>query len=112
MGAFLDGAIAMAFATAGLFFLRFWRDTRDRLFLVFACSFWLLAAARLGLALAGEIDETDRRFYFYLLRLFAYLLILYAILEKNQLLPFGRNKAQSPGGSETSGDSLSPPARN
>lgn len=94
MEAFLDGAVAMAFATTGLFFLRFWRDTHDRLFLIFACSFWFLAAARLGLVLAGEVDEADRRFYFYLLRLFAYILILYAILEKNGLLPFKQNRRQ------------------
>jgi hypothetical protein len=83
MEAYLDGAITMAFATAGLYFLRFWRDTRDRLFAIFACSFWLLGIVRIGLMLAGEADEADRRVYFYLLRLVAYLLILYAICEKN-----------------------------
>jgi hypothetical protein len=40
---FLQGAIAMCFALAGLFFFRFWRDTLDRLFLLFAASFWLQA---------------------------------------------------------------------
>jgi hypothetical protein len=83
MEPYLDGAIALAFAIAGLFFLRFWRDTRDRLFLIFALSFWLLSGARVGLA-AFDVDEADQKFYFYLLRLIAYLLILYSILEKNQ----------------------------
>ena len=43
----VSGAIVMGYAVAGLFFLRFWRETRDRLFLIFAapsgssaCSGW------------------------------------------------------------------------
>jgi hypothetical protein len=44
------GALAMAFAVAGLFFLRFWRDTKDRLFAFFALAFFALAANRLGFA--------------------------------------------------------------
>jgi hypothetical protein len=96
MEAYLDGAITMAFATAGLYFLRFWRDTGDRLFLIFACSFWLLAVARFGLVMTGE-DEADRRVYFYLLRLIAYLLILYAILEKNGLFALGQKRDSGEG---------------
>ena len=53
---FLQGAIAMCFAIAGLFFLRFWRDTRDRLFLLFALSFWLQAMTR-----AGAVAESGSR---------------------------------------------------
>ena len=33
---FLSGAITMGCATAGLFFLRFWKRTRGRLFIAFA----------------------------------------------------------------------------
>ena len=36
MNAFFQGTVAMGCAVAGLFFLRFWRDARDRLFLLFA----------------------------------------------------------------------------
>ena len=36
---FLSGAISMGFLVAAVFFLRFWRDTRDELFLAFALSF-------------------------------------------------------------------------
>jgi hypothetical protein len=36
MNAALLGAIAMASLVAALFFLRFWRDTKDRLFLFFS----------------------------------------------------------------------------
>src|SRR5262245_60048104 len=37
--------------TAGLFFFRFWRDTRDRLFLLFGTAFWLLSLTWVLLAL-------------------------------------------------------------
>lgn len=75
------GATAMAFAVAGLFFLRFWRDTGDRLFLLFALSFWLMSFGRCGLALTQ--DFTEARTYWYVLRLFSFGLILIAIVDKN-----------------------------
>lgn len=76
------GAIAMAFGVAGLFFLRFWWDTRDRLFAIFALSFWLLGATRVALALARHTDEEHS--YLYWVRLAAFLLILVAIADKNR----------------------------
>jgi hypothetical protein len=81
MEQFLTGANAMAFTVAGLFFLRFWRTTHDRLFLTFALAFWVLGIARVGLVLFR--GATEYHIAFYLLRLAAYLLIAYAILEKN-----------------------------
>ena len=35
----VSGAIMMGYLVAGLFFLRFWQETRDRLFLIFAVAF-------------------------------------------------------------------------
>ncbi len=78
----VTGAIVMGYAVAGLFFARFWRQTRDRLFLIFALSFWLLGVQRLALALTSRPVESDTGFY--LVRLFAFLLILLAILDKNR----------------------------
>ena len=82
VGLILAGAMAMAFAVAGLFFLRFWRDTRDRLFALFALSFFVLAINRVGLALivdrGGEADPL------YWVRLVAFIIILLAILDKNR----------------------------
>ncbi len=85
---FLQGAIAMCFALAGLFILRFWRDTRDRLFLLFAASFWLQALTRVGLSLIGQPDE---RTYWYVVRLIAFLLIVVAIVMKNVGSEAGRD---------------------
>jgi hypothetical protein len=81
----ISGAIVMGYAVAGLFFLRFWRETHDRLFLIFAGAFWLLAAQRLALAFSRDMVEDDTGLY--LVRLFAFLLILGAIVDKNRSSP-------------------------
>ena len=78
----ITGAIVMGYAVAGLFFARFWQQTRDRLFLIFALSFWLLGAQRLALVLTSAIVESDTALYF--VRLLAFLLILVAIVDKNR----------------------------
>lgn len=81
MDLFLLGAIAMASLTVGLFFLRFWKDTRDRLFLFFAMSFLLEGFNRAVLGLSDNPNEGQPFFYF--VRFVSYLLILIAIVTKN-----------------------------
>lgn len=83
MEQFLFGAIAMACGIVGLFFFRFWRDTGDRLFAIFAVSFWLLGLSRLGLALAQPM--TEEYTYLYWVRFVAFLLIIIAIVDKNRV---------------------------
>ena len=78
---FLMGVVATASATASLFFLRFWRDTRDSFFLAFAASFLIEAFNRLALLLSPRPNEGSP--WIYLFRLFGFLLILAAILRKN-----------------------------
>lgn len=80
---FLIGANALANAAIALFFLRFWHQTRDRLFLAFSLSFGLLTASRVALVISN-INVEDRA-SFYWVRLAAYLLILFAVLDKNRL---------------------------
>lgn len=77
----MTGAIALASFIAALFFLRFWRAARDRFFLYFALSFAIEGAHRIYSALMFEAAEDSPLHY--LVRLLAYLLILWAILEKN-----------------------------
>lgn len=81
MNLFLLGAIAMGSAVAALLFLRFWRQTRDRLFLYFSVSFLLEAVNRTLFAWNGARSEEATLYY--LVRLLAYGLILWAIIEKN-----------------------------
>ncbi|MBC7818922.1 MAG: hypothetical protein IAG10_18700, partial [Planctomycetaceae bacterium] len=68
------GATAMASAMAGLFFMRFWFKTHDRLFLLFAIAFWMMTANWLGVALFRR-DEANVALL-YIIRLAAFLLIL------------------------------------
>jgi hypothetical protein len=79
------GAVAMGLLVAALFFLRFWRQTRERLFALFALSFLVLAVNRVGLGLTGQMGIGDQvqRDYLYWVRLLAFGLILVAILDKN-----------------------------
>jgi hypothetical protein len=79
---FLGGAIVMGFAIAALLFLKFWRRTREELFLAFAGSFTLLAATQALLTL-GQF-HTEERSWLYLLRLAAFLLILFAMWRQNR----------------------------
>jgi uncharacterized protein DUF5985 len=79
---FLHGAITVCLLLGGLFFLRYWKKTRDRLFAIFAISFWVLAVERVLLAMTRPEDEF--RWYIYLVRLFAFLLIIIAIIDKNR----------------------------
>jgi len=78
---FISGASTMGFLMAGLFFLRFWRNTADILFLAFAIAFSLLGLAHGILTLGGM--PIEERSWIYLLRLAAFLIILGAIAKKN-----------------------------
>ena len=78
---FLAGAVTLGFFVAAGFFLRFWRRTRDRLFLAFAAAFVLLAVNQALAALLGAGDELTP--YTYLLRVLGFMLILYAVIDKN-----------------------------
>jgi uncharacterized membrane protein HdeD (DUF308 family) len=78
----ISGAIVMGYGVAALFFLRFWRETRDRLFLIFSLAFWILGIQRLALAVSPFTGEN--RSWLYLLRLLGFVLILGAIVDKNR----------------------------
>jgi peptidoglycan/LPS O-acetylase OafA/YrhL len=81
MVAFVGGAVASGYMVIGLFFLRFWRRTRDSLFGAFAIAFWLMAANQTAATYLGPSDE--RQTAVYLLRLAAFGLIIAAIVRKN-----------------------------
>jgi peptidoglycan/LPS O-acetylase OafA/YrhL len=75
------GSLTVAYLLAALFFARFWRQTRDRLFRTFAVAFVLLALNQMLASALGAADE--RTGYTYVLRVLGFLLILYAIWRKN-----------------------------
>lgn len=79
---FLGGAIAMGFWVAALLFLKFWRRTREGLFLAFAGSFLLLGINQALLTLSQiPLEERSK---LYLIRLAAFLLILAALWWQNR----------------------------
>ena len=82
LNSFLSGAICMSCVTIALFFLRFWKSTRDRLFLFFAAAFLILMIERF----VREVMElkTEWAPFVYLFRLAAFVLIIVAIVDKNR----------------------------
>ena len=79
---FISGVLAGGYAIAALYFLKFWRQTRDRLFVLFAIAFLLLTVQRVALALgAAWLGNTD---WYYVVRLLAFALIMAAIIDKNR----------------------------
>lgn len=79
---FLLGIIFITSLLAALFFFKFWRRTRDRLFLAFGAAFLIEGFNRLGFLQLDNPSEGDPAIYF--VRLLAFLLVLAAILYKNK----------------------------
>jgi hypothetical protein len=78
----LSGVLLALDWVAGLFFLRFWAASRDRLFAMFAAAFWILGLQRLLLAMTRQLVEDQAMFY--TLRLLAFVIIIVAIVDKNR----------------------------
>jgi hypothetical protein len=79
---YLWGALTMVSATIGLMFLKAWRRTSERLFALFGTAFFVFALNWLVLALVQPNQES--RHYAYLIRLFAFVLLLIGIIDKNR----------------------------
>ena len=84
ISAFLIGVIATTSFVAGVFFLRFWRDTHDSLFLAFAVAFIIEGLNRTAMLFARQSNEASP--WVYVVRLFAFLIILAGIINKNRTL--------------------------
>ena len=78
---YLAGAVTLGYFMAGVFFLRFWRKTADRLFLAFAGAFLLFALNQLFLQALTVIYEPTSLIY--LLRVLGFGIIIAAIVDKN-----------------------------
>lgn len=78
----LSGMLVAGYSVAALFFLKFWSTSRDRLFALFSAAFFLLALQRLLLAITRVYLE--QQYGLYVLRLVAFLLIIFAIVDKNR----------------------------
>jgi uncharacterized membrane protein HdeD (DUF308 family) len=79
---FLLGLIVIASLASGLFFLKFWKRTRDPLVLAFGAAFLIEGINRIGFLLVEKPNEGSPAIY--VVRLLAFLLILAAIIRKNR----------------------------
>jgi hypothetical protein len=78
----LHGALVITCVFASVFFGRFWWQSRDRFFGMFAGAMVLLGANWVAVLIAEANDETSGLIY--LIRLSAFLLIIAAIVDKNR----------------------------
>jgi hypothetical protein len=72
----------MACVVVAIFFFHYWRTSRDRLFAYFCVAFTAMALDWLGHAVLSQRDPL--RSDVYALRLFAFIVILVAIIDKNR----------------------------
>lgn len=79
---FLLGIIVTASLTAGVYFLKFWRRTGDPLFMAFSAAFTIEGLNRITYLFLENPNEGSPAIY--VVRLFAFLLILIAIVRKNR----------------------------
>jgi hypothetical protein len=78
----IHGAILLGCWAIGLFFFRYWRQSRKRLFRYFGAAFWLLMVERALLLTVSTSHEFHP--YIYSVRLVAFLLIIFAIVDENR----------------------------
>ena len=83
---FLSGISVVTFAASGVFFLKFYRTSRDSFYLYFCLACWLFALERVAiLTIIGpaktSIESTP---WVYLIRLLGFSLIMIAIINKNR----------------------------
>jgi hypothetical protein len=86
---FLSGVSMATFAASGLFFLKFWIASRDRFFILFSAACFILAFERVVLTIVQQSHGAEHMIvesssWVYLLRLSAFAMIFWAILEKNR----------------------------
>jgi hypothetical protein len=82
MNQFLWGALATAALVSSLLFAKFFNQTRERLFALFSAGFFVLSLNWLILGLTQPGDES--RHYAFYIRLVAFGLLLYGIIDKNR----------------------------
>jgi hypothetical protein len=80
-----SGALTALYAVIALYFFKFKVRSGDRLFTLFATAFLILSGQRLVLTVAREWGENSA--WLYGMRLLAFVIIVYAIIDKNRAAP-------------------------
>jgi len=84
MRTFTWGALAMASLIAALFFLRYWRDSRERLFAFFSLAFVGMAVNWTVLAIIDHPVDEAQQVRAYVIRLIAFVILIVGIIDKNR----------------------------
>lgn len=79
---FLLGVVACTSLVASVFFLKFWRQSRDFLFLAFSIAFFIEAINRTSILFLDKPNEGSPIIYW--VRFLAFFIIVIAILIKNR----------------------------
>lgn len=82
IASFLNGVAAMACLAVAAFFVRFWRESADRVFACLAAAFVIFAINYGLLGLLPYAD--DRRTYAFALRLIGFVAILVGVMVKGR----------------------------
>jgi Na+/proline symporter len=82
MNLFLWGMLAALSLVAAAFFWKYWRRTRDGLFLGLAAGFGLLTVHWVALSMVNPSDET--RHYLYIVRFLAFVVMIAGVVAKNR----------------------------
>jgi Family of unknown function (DUF5985) len=101
MHEYLWGMLTMATSIAALFFWRYWRIGRERLFLFLSFAFVAFSASWVAIAMIRPSYE--HRHVVYLLRLVAFAAIMIGIADKN-----GRSRLSLTAGSRVTRRGASP----
>ena len=86
---FFSGIAMATFGACAFVFAKLWRRSRDRFFYWFALAFALLSVERVALLAVGAdgttvlTPEVEAMSWVYLIRLFAFVAIAFAVVEKN-----------------------------
>ncbi len=83
MSLFIHGALMICFFLLGMYFFKFWKKTKDTLFIYFGLAFLLMSANRIGFLFSSQ-EVIEAKTWLYLLRLVAFALIIMGIISKNQ----------------------------
>jgi hypothetical protein len=108
VNAFMEGAITTAALAVAVFFLRYWKQTADRLFMAFAVAFAFFGASSIALYLAA--GHPDGQVWVYALRAATFAALIVAVLDKNlNPRPNGTGSEPDVPGEPGTGSSPDPP---
>jgi hypothetical protein len=89
----LNGATAMACFAVELFFVRFWSESRERLFACLGVGFWIFALNYAALGVLPVFDES--RAYVFGVRLLGFAAVIVGVaLNDRQVIERFRDDAQ------------------